>query len=590
MALKNVDDTKRSGVNGIWAWAGLAPFEAKKKETKEDSESDTHKGEMPAVDPNKLNPDERAAIEVLNENPMMTASVFYNQLKSKGFKIVAPEGKKPMDQQTQADSATSQPVGVLIGQKSMPQKQSQIKDKFLKVKFREGVKADSLTGPSKFRTVLIQEGMGNLKDGFFYTKEALQSAVPVFEGAKIYADHPDKLEEQVRPERSVRDVLGHFENVHLEEGEDGQSELVGDVCVLKDEPYKWARSLMTHAVEYSNKYPDRDFIGLSINASGDANPIEAKKLLESELSLPVKQKIEKAIAEGVETVRIVTSIKDAVSCDLVTEAGAGGKVLELLEGEKKSMKHESEEKKKETKVDPEHGFEKDAAPAAEPHADEEQDIELIKKMIAKHMGQDGEQKEAGEPDADDKDKHHAMDPEMEEAAMHAYEFLKKEGMDAGEAAKHAAMHVKCAKAYAEKKHEAMKHAESEEGKKHESEEKHEKKESEEKKKESEVARLAGRVAFLEGQIKKVEIEKTIEKTLKESKLPMSATKAFKESIGDIKSIEEFNRLFKVFKEAYKAGGETSPTMLDLSIEKTSRYTESSEGGKAETLGFGDCVK
>lgn len=200
--------------------------------------------------------------------------------------------------------------------------------------------ADPALPVNRFKTILLTEGMGNLKDCYYYSKQALETAVPLFEGKKIYADHPSKLDEQVRPERSVRDILGHFENVHLEVNKDGQSILVGDVVIPMDEPFLWARSLMGHAVTYAKKYPDKDLVGLSINAGGDAEDVGIDQLIEMGVPDGSLPKLLKAKEEGNENVKIVTVIAEATSCDLVTEAGAGGKILALLEAD---MKKENKE-------------------------------------------------------------------------------------------------------------------------------------------------------------------------------------------------------------------------------------------------------
>ena len=549
-------------------------------------------GEMPAVQPDGLSPDERAVVDVINSNPDANASAFYNTLKAKGFTIAGPKHE--------ADSASSTAPLLRAGVKESARvsRRGNIADNFTSFKFLEALKSDSLTSPSKFKVALIQEGMGNLKDAFYYTRPALESAVPVFEGKKCYADHPSAFEEENRPERSVRDVIGHFENVHIEENEDGRAMLCADLVVMPEEPYKWAQSLMSHAVKFSEKYKDKTFIGLSINASGDANPVKiADFLQEGNVPSGAKLKLEKAMSEGINEVRLVTAIKDAVSADLVTEPGASGTLLDLLEGEKM--------------LDPKSdkiavSAEADGAPAD--HADEQQDKELIKKMIKKHLGDEdsdkGDDKDSDEGEEEGEKHAESEEAEESEAMKHAHEayeyFSKERKMEAEEAAKHAAEAVKCAMHLAKKHSEAAKHDEAEEGeeaKKHESEEGEEakkhsekKKESEEdeKKKESELARLAGRVAFLEGEIKTRDLEKTIEARLASSKLPRSATKAFKESVGKVKSADEFEKLFSLFEKAYHAGGEGSHGVLDLSIEKTTRLTESTEG-KA-TVGFGDCVK
>lgn len=60
--------------------------------------------------------------------------------------------------------------------------------------------------------VLIRAGRSsNRRD---YPAHVLESAVNVFEGAKAYADHPDKPNKP----RNVRDITGWYENVRFEDG------------------------------------------------------------------------------------------------------------------------------------------------------------------------------------------------------------------------------------------------------------------------------------------------------------------------------------------------------------------------------------
>lgn len=185
-------------------------------------------------------------------------------------------------------------------------------------------------GAKTFRVILLQEGLGNLRDAFYYSKDALLSAVPVFTGAKIYADHPSMIDEESRPERSVRDILGHFENIAVEEAEDGRANLMGDVHLVPGQSYDWARGLMLHAIENEKKFPDRPFIGLSINANGDADPTSIDDVI-SGAPESVRPKLVEAKEEGIDSVKVVRVIKSAVSCDLVTEAGAGGAILSIIE-------------------------------------------------------------------------------------------------------------------------------------------------------------------------------------------------------------------------------------------------------------------
>jgi len=203
-------------------------------------------------------------------------------------------------------------------------------------RFLEASRDDGV-GPTKFKVALIQEGLGNLRDCYYYTREALENAASTaaFEGKKCYADHPSASEEQDRPERSVRDIIGHFENVHIEEADDGSAKLVADLVMLPAQAFEWSRTLVASAIRFSKKYPDRELVGLSINASGDASPVPIEDFMQnSALPESAKPKLIKAKEMGVTQVRVVSGIKDAISVDLVTEPGCKGKIEEFIEGEK----------------------------------------------------------------------------------------------------------------------------------------------------------------------------------------------------------------------------------------------------------------
>jgi len=267
--------------------------------------------------------------KLLVDNPNMSAPTFLNLLKSKGFEI-AKKNLNPSEQVElkQADSASAFPQVT----RAQDTKQESEKLKFSCSLMESDKPKDPRVGPQKYKTVLLSEGLGNMVDRFYYTKQALESAVPIFEGAKIFSDHPSADEEMTRPERSVRDVLGHFETVHIERDNDGRSLLVADCVPVAGESFVWAKDLMSHAVQYSKKFPDRDFIGLSINADGAAQESDIDLAIKSEATPEsVKLKLSKAKEKGIKTIKIVSAISDATSCDLVTKAGAGGKVLTLIE-------------------------------------------------------------------------------------------------------------------------------------------------------------------------------------------------------------------------------------------------------------------
>ncbi|MFI7113965.1 hypothetical protein ACIBK9_47145 [Nonomuraea sp. NPDC050227] len=142
----------------------------------------------------------------------------------------------------------------------------------------------------RFRARIIQ---GDIQGSSgFYPAEMLKRDAAVFrEGLPVFLDHPGATESYDRPERSVRDLAGKLASTAVYE-RDG---LYADVEVY---PH-WAPVVEAMAGD----------IGMSIRASGT---VEASK--DESIRGP-----------------IVTSLTEAASVDFVTAAGAGGKVVALLE-------------------------------------------------------------------------------------------------------------------------------------------------------------------------------------------------------------------------------------------------------------------
>lgn len=386
----------------------------------------------------------------------------------------------------------------------------------------------------RFEVVIIEEGMGNFGDRFYYSGEVLKKCAPLFEGKKIYANHPSNSEEQDRPERDVRDILGYFENVRAKESE-GRVQMLADVVIPQGSSFEWARELMIEALEFKKKHNNKELIGISINASGEAEEKQIKDLL-SDNAVPQasKRKLNEALEQGIETIRYTTEITNAVSADLVTEAGAGGKINKMLEGKKTMIPGEQND-----------GEKKDAA--ADQHADAPQDKALVADMLKKHLGDDAK----------------GMDETAMEGLHEAYEMAKEMGHEGEEAAKMACAYQKMSAAKQKKQAavEAEEKAKVDEAAKKEAEEKKENDDKEEskEKKESEVAKLTGRVAFLEGELRKEKIEKYVEKKLQESKLPRAVTDQIRKIVGDVKALKsekDFDAKLDLFLEGYKMKAES----------------------------------
>jgi hypothetical protein len=516
---------------------------------------------------------------LLVKNPDMPAATLLNTLKAEGIELV--DKKEADSATTHAPLLKSKEAAALIP---------------VRARFLESWK-DNGVGPVRFKVALIQEGLGNLGDAFYYTREALESGITAFEGKKCFADHPSRSEESDRPERSVRDIVGHFESVRLEERDDGAAMLCADLVMLPDPAFGWARALVRHALDYSQKYPEQEFIGLSINASGDAESTDMEKFLrEGKIPSGAKPKLMQALKQGITTVRVVRAIGDAVSTDLVTEPGARGKVLEMLETERnetmaKKMKQAEDKAKKlpaveeskqaeeakqalaaKVEADDEEGEEEEKPAAGEDHADAEQDKALILDMIKKHMGEACE----------------GMEAEGEKAAHQAYEAYREMGKDHEEALKCAAEAMKLAKHMAAKV-EAEKKAEAEgEAKQVEAEEETEK--EEETKHSESVVKLTAKIAFLERELKKRELADLLDKKLAESKLGRAETDKLRALIGTPKSEAEITKTIETFKEAFtmgKGGSESPKSFASLFVTSTEK-TEAANG-KAK-VSFADCVK
>lgn len=556
-----------------WFW-GCDAF--KKSNVKEDEQEDaTQSQALHPVAENK-NP-ETEILELIAGNPDMNVSTFYNLLKTKGF-VIAP----PMDgasKTTEADSASANAQAVRAGTNESLNKESNASaangNVDFKCRFVESAARDNGVGFTKYSVVLLQEGMGNPKDAFYYHRDALMSAVPVFEGKKIYADHPSLIEEQTRPERSVRDVLGHFENVRLEESE-GRAVLKAEVVTLPDEPYRWARALMRHAVDYSTKYPDKEFVGLSINASGDARPMSIDKLIESGIPDAVKPKLLKAQAAGVDQVKVVTKLEAAVSCDLVTEAGAGGMILEMLEGEKNMGKkiNLADDKVVDTNVNTSVVAVKEAdkkgecddkkkEAGGEKHDDKAQDIELIKKLLTDY----------GVTDADE------GQLKMGQEAMEA---AKAMGLEGDEAMKCAGYSLKMAKHMAGKQAEAQKQADTPQEAAAVTPQEADKKpvtDDSAKKESNEIIKLTAENAKLKESLLKYELSEHTDAVLRESGFPMRVTKAFKEKIKESKSKKEIDEKFELFKEAYGVAGGEAKNALNFFVQPEKSESQMRESSK-----------
>jgi hypothetical protein len=171
------------------------------------------------------------------------------------------------------------------------------------------------TGGRTFKGVtIIKSGLGNRRDKNFYPDSTLRESVSqgMFEGLKAYADHPTSVDEEIQPERTVRDLVGIYTNSDFKEA-DGGGRITADLRILKSS--RWLSDMIEELVSIGQS----DKIGISINGRGQTVP-HKMKMQESD--------------DGEVEVNLVEKFVDLRSADVVTEAGAGGGFQQLLESAK----------------------------------------------------------------------------------------------------------------------------------------------------------------------------------------------------------------------------------------------------------------
>jgi len=139
-------------------------------------------------------------------------------------------------------------------------------------------------------TVIVIKPGFNATEDRYYPAEMLKRDYKIFEGQKMYADHPTEAEDEARPERSIKDWVATLSEVTCDEA--------GVVTGIAEIVEPW---LMQKLASLRDKNMLSE-MGISINAVGSAT---------------------KGTIEGKETL-VIEKLVAARSVDFVTEPGAGG--------------------------------------------------------------------------------------------------------------------------------------------------------------------------------------------------------------------------------------------------------------------------
>ncbi len=147
-----------------------------------------------------------------------------------------------------------------------------------------------------YRTRMIQSG--HTLSGRYFSDDVLKEAIPLFEGTRSYANHPN--EEFRGGDRPVESLVGWFSDVELKEG-DG---LYADWHVLSNSGFPYLKDQLEELAEAGKL----DLIGLSLLGTGKST---------------ITRKDGKMV-------KMSESINSVRSVDLVDVPGAGGNIQNLV--------------------------------------------------------------------------------------------------------------------------------------------------------------------------------------------------------------------------------------------------------------------
>ncbi|HVA23634.1 MAG TPA: Mu-like prophage major head subunit gpT family protein [Chloroflexota bacterium] len=154
---------------------------------------------------------------------------------------------------------------------------------------------------------VLQSGLS--RNGWFYAPELLESSIPLFEGARAFADHPGPAE---RAERSVRDIVGYYHSARFEPAGGGSpARIKATLKVLESAGWLW--TMIAESVAES-----RPFIGLSVDFVGAVKP---------------------ASRNGA-AVKEVQAVRQLLSVDVVTRPSAGGRFERILNSEQPTQEED----------------------------------------------------------------------------------------------------------------------------------------------------------------------------------------------------------------------------------------------------------
>lgn len=167
---------------------------------------------------------------------------------------------------------------------------------------------------------------GRSQNGLHYPAQVLREAVPLWEGAAAFCDHPTALDQTRAGGRSVRDLVGVYAGAHYEEGSDTGDGEGGIRATLRLYPNaEW----LFHLIEAAMADREAGRAAPDIGISADMRVLKERRGDEWQ-------------------VRRIVRVN---SGDVVFQPAAGGRFERILEGKNGSEKKEKEVQTKTTGAD-----------------------------------------------------------------------------------------------------------------------------------------------------------------------------------------------------------------------------------------------
>lgn len=243
----------------------------------------------------------------------------------------------------------------------------------------EAAKPPEGEGP-RMKVLLIDEGLGNRRNMNYYGPEAIESAVKAFEGKPSFVNHPSQSEDEDLPERDLGKQFGYFKNLHVETIE-GKKACVGELHFDLSEVGRRMYAKTLTALHYQKEFPSSEmqYMGWSVLGGGIGD--ERKMTIDGE-------ELE---------VNYVTEFTEGESCDAVTKAGRGGRVIAVVENADGNSKEDGMKKLKATLAKVQESAKKATGEAKKALESAVKDFEVtIKVMEEDALAGEGEG-EAGDP-------------------------------------------------------------------------------------------------------------------------------------------------------------------------------------------------